>query len=210
MRIVSGEQIGVDAGDRSPEGRMADDGAVPARYPPKVLRTNPGGRRALALLAGLLCTFLAACDYTVPLVTRPAVDVDRAGAGLWERTRDDGQHERLLVLLLDEHRYLVSYPAGADNAMFATASFWRGAGMTLVQLDWFGAADGTLPDSDRTFQYAAYSLEDDSLRIRLLNPDVVDRHAGSPAALRDAIESNRDDPNLFRNELLFRRSGAGG
>lgn len=159
------------------------------------------------LLIGLALVAVTACDYTVPLVTTPDIDIDRSGIGVWERTGDDARGERLLILPLGEREYMVSYPAGAGNAMYARAAFWRGAGTTLVQLDWIGTARGEPPDGERTYQYAAYDLADDVLRIRLLNPDVVDRDIDTPSRLAAAIESNRGDPDLFREPMRFRRAG---
>lgn len=159
-------------------------------------------KRVLVSLAGAV---LAACDYTVPLVAAPQIDIDRSGIGVWERSGGSARGERLLVLPLGEKEYLVSYPAGAGDAMYARGAFWQGAGTTLVQLEWIGTARGEPSDSERTYQYAAYELEDDVLRIRLLDPDVVDRDIDTPSQLAAAIESNPGDPDLFRAPMRFRR-----
>ena len=60
---------------------------------------------------------LAECDYTVPLVNTPEIDIDRSVVGLWQRSREDGKTESLLVLPLNKHEYMVSYPAGSKDAM---------------------------------------------------------------------------------------------
>lgn len=158
-----------------------------------------------AILGAAAAVLLAACDYTVPLVTTPRVDIERAAVGLWERTGDQASGERLLILPLGDREYLVSYPSGADNAMFARGALWRGAGLTLAQLDWVGTAQGKLPDDDRTFQFASYVIESGVLRVRLLNPEVVDRDISTTPGLVEAIESNAGDPDLFREALVFRR-----
>lgn len=157
------------------------------------------------LLIGLAVAAVAACDYTVPLVVTPKIDIDRAGIGLWERSGGNAQEERLLVLPLGDREYLVSYPAGAGNAMYARGTLWRGAGTTLVQLDWIGTARGKLPDGERTYQFASYAIEDNVLRIRLLNPDVVDRDIPSTSRLAGVIEAKRDDLDLFRKPWQFKR-----
>ncbi len=76
---------------------------------------------------------------------------------------------------------------------------------TLVQLDWFGTAQGKLPDDNRTFQYAAYKMESDVLRLRLLNPDVVAKDIASSEALAKAIADNQGKSDLFREEMVFRK-----
>lgn len=155
----------------------------------------------------LLAIVLAACDYTVPLVEAPLHVIDASGVGLWQRTNDRGHAEQLLVLPLGEREYLVSFPAGTQGAMYARATQWRGAALSLVQLDWFGTAEGRLPDDGRTFQYADYALDGDTLRLRLLNPEVVPGSVTTRAALAEAIAANATHPALFRDPLVFRRAG---
>jgi hypothetical protein len=154
----------------------------------------------------VLALTLAACDYTVPLVAEPVHVIDASSVGLWQRTNDRGHTEQLLVLPLGEREYLVSFPAGSRGAMYARATHWRGAAVSLVQLDWFGTAEGKLPDDGRTYQYADYALDGDVLRLRLLNPEVVPNSVATSAALAEAITRHADHPALFRDPLVFRRT----
>jgi len=151
----------------------------------------------------VLCVTLTGCDYTVPLVKSPGTDMDRSVIGRWQRSEADGQTESLLVLPFNKREYMVCYPAGSDDAMFARASLWHGDGMTLVQLDWFGTARGSLPDDNRTFQFVAYAVDGERLTVRLLNPEVVDKDVASAEDLAQALDVNRDDPALFRSEMVF-------
>ncbi len=157
------------------------------------------------LLTGILCALLAGCDYTVPLVTTPTIHIDRSALGLWQRTVGKGKTQDLLILPLSDKEYLISFPAGAKNAMFARACLWRGDGLRLVQVDWFGTARAKLPKDDRTYQYASYAIDGDTLTVRLLNPQVVPKDVNSTKALVKAIEENRHNPNLFRDAMVFRR-----
>ncbi len=157
------------------------------------------------MLLAVLCILLVGCDYTVALVGTPMVPIDRSVLGLWQRRSNNGQTERLLVLPLKPQEYLVSFPADSPKAMFARGCLWHGGGMTLVQLDWFGTAEGKLPMDARTFQYASYAVSGNTLRTRLLNPEVVKKTVASPAALARAIEADRADPRLFRNEMVFKK-----
>ena len=151
------------------------------------------------------CGLLAGCDYTVPLAMTPEMGIDAEVVGLWQRTIEEGQLERLLVLPLSKQEYLVSFPAGATNAMFARACLFRAAGKTLVQLAWFGTAKATVPEGNRVFQFAACTLAGDRLTVRLLNAERVNRDAKSADELAKAIADNKDKPDLFRDEMVFSR-----
>ncbi len=157
------------------------------------------------LAALLVCGMLIGCEYAVPLVKAPAIAVDPAAVGVWERTKGDGQTERLLVLPLGEREYLVSFPAGAKDAMFARACLCRTAGITLVQLTWLGTARAKLPEDGRVFQFATYAITGDRLGVRLLNSEVVKKEAASAEELAKAIAADKDKPDLFREEMVFTR-----
>ncbi len=156
----------------------------------------------------LLCAvggLLAGCDYTVPLVKTPETAIDRGLVGLWQRVGEEGKEQRLLVLPLSKVEYLIVFPAGEEDAMYAKGCIWRGASLMLLQLDWFATAQAKFPENDRTFQYASFVREGDTLKFRLLNPDIVSRDLASTDALTKAITENKDDPKLFGRETVFQR-----
>ena len=159
-------------------------------------------RMLLMAAAGAL---LAGCDYTVPLVKTANLPIDPAVVGLWQRTGGDNKVERLLVLPLSRQEYLVVFPAGSEDALYARGCLWRGGSTTLVQLDWFGTARGGLPDDTRTFQYASYRVESGTLTCRLLNPDVVPRELASSDALAKAIADSQDNPTRYRDGMVFQK-----
>lgn len=158
-----------------------------------------------ALLLAACAIALAGCDYTVSLVKTPERAPDDALVGLWERTTLQGEVQRLLVLPLNDTEFLLSFPAGSKDAMFARVTQTEAAGLPLLQLTWFGTAQGVTPDDARIYQYAACTVEGDTLKGRLLNADVVDRESASPAALVAAIEANRQAAKLFRDTWEFTR-----
>ena len=158
------------------------------------------------MIVSAVCVLLAAgCDYTVPLVKTPNLPVDSAVVGLWRRTAGDNTGERLLVLPLSKQEYLVVFPAGTKDAMFARGCLWRDGDTPVVQLDWFGTGRGSLPDDHRTFQYATYALDQDTLSIRLLNPDVVAADITASDALADAVTDHKNHPDLFREKMVFEK-----
>ncbi len=163
-------------------------------------------KRAILLAAAV---WAGACDYTVPLEEAPAREIDRRVIGRWERTRESGEVDRLLVLPMGPREYLVMYvfPSGMPDALFGRA--WpieRDDEPGWVQLHWFGAGRGQVPDADAPiYQVAWYRYEDEELAIRLLNPEVVSPEATTAGELAQAIEENRDHADLFREEAVLTR-----
>lgn len=157
------------------------------------------------ILICVACTLMAGCDYTVPLVKTPDAKIDTALVGSWEKSGSDGNAENLLVLPMSEHEYMVAFPAGSKNAMFARGCIWRSETTILVQLNWFGTIKGKLPEDNRTYQFASYTVDGDSLTVRLLNPDVVTKSVKSSEELVGGIVDNKNDPKLFREEIVFQK-----
>ena len=159
-----------------------------------------------ALLLLTFCILVAGCDYTVPLATTPDLDRDPALIGLWQTKADDGKPQSLLVLPLGIREYLVSFPAGTSDAMFARAFLFRTVDRTLVQVEWIGTAAGKVPEDRRVYQYAAYTLTANELSLRLLNPDVVKRDAVSAGDLTLAMADHAKDSDAFRKPMVFTKT----
>lgn len=153
----------------------------------------------LLLVLGLL----GGCEYTVPLVKSPQSEIDRSLVGLWQRTKDDGQVEQLCVLPLDQREYLVSYPSGQKESMFARGCLCRLADQTGVQLQWFGTGEGKLLEDNRAYQFVSYSLAADTLTVRLLSSDVIRKEAATTEELATAIAANQANPALFKEPMVF-------
>ena len=160
--------------------------------------------KANGFLVALAC-LAAGCDFTVPLATRPQRPLDKAVVGLWHRSAENGSDETLLVLPLSPEEYLVAYPAGGRDTMYARGCLCRASGLDLVQLEWFGTARGTTPDDKRVYQYVAYRIMGDEIAIRLLNADVVSRKVQSASELKAAIAAASSATNLFRETMTFTR-----
>ena len=162
-------------------------------------------KKLLMLMAAI---FLVGCDYTIPLVTTPETTIDKSILGLWQTKGDDGKTFQLLVLALDAKEYLVSYYSTAKDGMFARACLCQTDGKTLVQLNWFGNAEGKPADDGdhRVYQFMSYSLSDGKLTVRPLNTDVVSGDTASTKELAKAIADNRDNPKLFREAITFTKA----
>jgi len=158
----------------------------------------------IPLLPVLACLLLAGCDFTVPLVEKPALDIDKSVIGLWEKPKPDGgQPERLLVLPLGRQEYLVAFTGNGTNSLYARACLCKTADLSLVQLTWIGNSEGEAAADDRIYQFASYTVTGRKLSLRLLNPETVGRDAKSTAALTKAIEANKASPALFREPMEF-------
>ena len=157
-------------------------------------------------LALVCAALLAGCDFTVPLAPTSDTPIDNALVGAWERTTNNGARQRLLVLPLSKTEYLVSFPAGEKDAMFARATLCKTADLTLVQLAWFGTAQGVTPEDGRVYQYASYAVTGDTLKGRLLNAEVVDRDVSSTAASPHPSQPNRKAPNVYAPQGGYTRA----
>ena len=158
------------------------------------------------LLTALACALLfAGCDLTVPLVESPDTEIDASLVGLWQRWSGDGKVELLLVLPLNEREYLVSYPSGSKDAMFARGCVCRAVDRTLVQLGWLGTDRLQLPENDSLFQFVSRSAAGDTITVRLLNSEAMGRIVASTEELAKALAKNGNPLDLFREAMVFAR-----
>ncbi len=157
-----------------------------------------------SIVSCLMALFLLnGCEYEWPLVAQPEEEIDQRLVGVWRRELSDGDEERLLIFPMSDREYLVSFPVGATDAMFARAALWREEGMTLVQLEWFGNAKALVPNDEPRYQYASYQMENGRLEIRLVNSSIVGGKQESAEALKAAILAKREDPAFYRESKTF-------
>ncbi|AKJ65011.1 hypothetical protein [Kiritimatiella glycovorans] len=151
----------------------------------------------------LVACLLSACEYTVSLSDKPSSARDPGLTGAWESVKAGGDVDRLTVLPLNEKTYLVVFDPSGSDAIYARAHHVEPAGVELVQLRWLGAADGSMPEGGRVYQYAAYELVEGKLQVRLLSKDAVPTDVDSARKLRAAIASHRNGAELFRDPMVF-------
>lgn len=157
-----------------------------------------------AYLLALGCCFLMGCEYTVPLLVTPQHPIDPSLVGQWQRTSSNDP-ETVLVLPWSDQEYLVVFPANKPNAMYARATLTPVASIPLLQLKWFGTAQGDLPTDPRVYQFVTFSRQDDRVTVRLLNSEVISKSISTSDALMQAIIQNKDKPNLFQEPMYFSR-----
>jgi len=153
----------------------------------------------------LLCIFVFGCDYTVPVIKSPGLKIDRDIIDLWTRPGGNGDTERLAVLPLSEREYLISFTGQGGESLYARGWTFRLGNLELVQIEWLGTSEGEPPETDRVFQYCSWSLEADTLEVRLINPEAVDKNIKSREALKAAIKNAQDSPDLFKKPMLFEK-----
>jgi len=154
------------------------------------------------LIAAAAGAALAGCEYAVPVAKEPSGKADRALVGVWNRVQA-GHTERLLVLPMSEKEWLVSLPSNTEDAMFARAWPVRAAGLDLVQLQWIGTARGALPEDDKIYQLAAWTIEGDTLTVRMVNGIGVG--ATSAKDLIRELAAQKDRADFFREPMVYER-----
>ncbi len=163
------------------------------------------GRR-IVFFSAIIALLAVGCDYELQLAEEATESLNPELVGLWERVDSRGREERLLVLPQNDKEYLISFPAAEDYAMFGLTRLWAGEEMALMQIDWFGTAQAKLPEDDRTLQYADFSLENETLTVRLLNPEVISDDIDTREDFIHALRENLENSELFRkDEMRFKK-----
>ncbi len=166
-------------------------------------------KSALVWLAAVVVV-VAGCRYAAPLVEEAQVPVDPQVLGLWQGVPDEGEEpdedERMLVLAYSDTEYLVHYPFSVEDGMYFRAYPIEIGETSCVQIRLAGTTDGP-PEEEMQDRYdvVSYAIEGDTLTLRTLNSELVDKEVKLPVALRHAFEQNQDNPELFTNPARFRR-----
>jgi hypothetical protein len=130
----------------------------------------------ITVTAALLA--LVACNYDVPLTTRPTRPVDSRLVGKWSLAPDKDEH-------------LISYAIFYDGDLYR-AYHSDVAGLPLISVQ-------NLNDSERKYLYVAWSLPEDGKRLTLrsVSTDVIPPATKSRAAIVKLIAQNRENPKLL-------------
>jgi hypothetical protein len=152
---------------------------------------------------------IAGCGgYQVPLTEEHNILIDQSILGLWEEVphgdKPPDPDERMLILKYTDTEYLVHYPAGKDGMYFRGYPI-KVEGVSCVQVQLIGAADGDIKKEDRKYHVISYKLSNGELEIRTLNTDLVDKNLQDSAGLRQAFLKYKDNKALFTNPGKFRR-----
>jgi hypothetical protein len=140
-------------------------------------------------LCALACT---ACQYDVPITSAPSRKGQEQLLGDW--TSDDGK-EKLKLRSLDDNIYIVYY----DGDLF------RAYHSDVAETPFASVQD--LNSSDRKYAYVIWKLSDDgkNLRLRSVNDKVVPKQTNDSAAVVALLTKNAGNPDLFGEEIEFRK-----
>jgi hypothetical protein len=144
-------------------------------------------------LAFCLCVLaFAACQYEAPITSSPTRKVQDQLLGNW--ISDDGK-ENMRVRRLDDSTYVVYY----DGDLF------RVHHSDLAEMSFASVQD--LNSNDRKYAYVVWKLSDDGKRLTLesINNKIIPKETTDSAAVAALLTKNARNPELFGEEIEFRK-----
>ena len=148
--------------------------------------------RVAGVAIGLCTLAFTSCNYDVPITSAPTRKVEERLLGDW--TSDDGK-EKLKLRSLDGSVYIVYYdgdPFRAYHSDVAETPF------ATVQ---------DLNSNDRKYAYVVWKLSDDGkhLTLRNVSDKVISKETKDSAAVVALLTKNARNPELFGEEIEFRK-----
>jgi len=133
-----------------------------------------------------------ACQYDVPITSAPTRKVQEQLLGNWKSI--DGKEE-LKVRSLDDSVYILYY----DGDLF------RAYHSDVAETPFVSVQD--LNSRDRKFAYVVWKLSDDgkNLKLRNVNDKVIPKETKDSAAVVALLTKNARNPELFGEEIEFRK-----
>jgi len=151
---------------------------------------------------------IVGCDYQVPLTEEHNISIDPSVLGIWEGVTDGDKpsnpDERMVILKYADTEYLVHYPTGKDGLYFRAYPI-KVEGVSCVQIQQIGTADGDIGKEGRKYHVISYTLSNGNLEITMLNTDLVGKNLPDSTGLRQAFLKHKDSKDLFKNPGKFRR-----
>lgn len=148
--------------------------------------------RIVSVVVGLCSLAFTACQYDVPITSAPTRKVQEQLLGNWKSA--DGKEE-LKVRSLDDSVYIVYY----DGDLF------RAYHSDVAETPFASIQD--LNSSDRKYAYVIWKLSNDGkdLRLRNVNDTIVPKETKDSAAVVALLTKNAVNPDLFGEEIEFRK-----
>lgn len=152
---------------------------------------NPTWLR-VGVVIGLCFLAFTACQYDIPITSAPTRKVQEQLIGNWKSI--DGK-EDLRIRSLDDSVYIVYY----DGDLF------RAFHSDVAETPFASVQD--LNSSDRKYAYVTWKLSDDGkvLRLRSVNDKAVPKETKNSAAVVALLTKNAQNPELFGEEIEFRK-----
>jgi hypothetical protein len=134
----------------------------------------------------------AGCNYEVPITSSPTRKVQERLLGNW--TSSDGKEE-MRIRRLDDSIYIVYY----DGDLF------RAYHSDIAEIAFVSVQD--LNSADRKYAYIVWKLSEDGrhLSLRNVSDKVIPKETKDSATVVALLTKNADNPELFGEEIEFRR-----
>ncbi len=145
------------------------------------------------VVAFCICTLaFTACQYEVPITSDPTRKVQERLLGDW--TSDDGK-EKLKLRRFDDSTYIVYY----DGDLF------RAYHSDVAETAFASVQD--INSNDRKYAFVVWKLSDDGKRLSLRNVSdkVIPKETRDSTTVVALLEKNAHNPDLFGEEIEFRR-----
>jgi len=132
------------------------------------------------------------CNYELPITLSPTRKVQEQLLGNW--TSSDGK-EKMRVRRLDDSVYIVYY----DGDLF------RAYHSDIEETPFVSVQD--LNSNDRKYAYVVWKLSDDGshLSLRNVSDKVIPKETKDSATIVALLTKNAHNPELFGEEIEFRR-----
>ncbi|HEY2568545.1 MAG TPA: hypothetical protein VGI25_04415 [Candidatus Udaeobacter sp.] len=133
-----------------------------------------------------------ACEYDVPITSSPTRKVQEQLLGNWVSL---DSKENMRVRRLDESTYVLYY----DGDLF------RAYHSDVAEMPFASVQD--LNSNDRKYAYVTWKLSDDGKRLTLRNVKnkVIPKETRDSAAVTALLTKNARNPDLFGEEIEFRK-----
>jgi len=164
------------------------------------------------VLLCLICALpIAGCLYEHPFVEEDVLPIDANLVAVWEEVPpevdDPGERGRLTAIRFSDTEYLIHYPSNEDGGYFRGYLVRLGE-KTYIQIEAIAGSAGPLPPRNkRRFHLASYSVKNDQLQLRMVDPDQLPEQPKDSEALRKGFMDAEDHPDLFDEPGTFRRLG---
>lgn len=164
-------------------------------------------KKLMPVFLAATTALLSGCEYEAPLSEEHSISLDPSILGLWEEVPRHGTNsspEQILVLPYSDTQYLIQYPV-RDDAIYYRGYLINLEGTVCLQLQVIGTDEGPLEEEKDLFHVASYSFEKGSMKVSVLNTDLVGKECKTTETLQKAFLENIDNKDLFTHPGWFRK-----
>lgn len=151
----------------------------------------------LAFLAYSL--LFSGCLHDVPITEAPTRKINEQFLGDWiARNDENGETVRMKVAKLDDYKYVVYFDRNLYRAYHSDV-----ANIPFVTVQ-------DLDTKEQKYSYSVWELDTNGILIgRSVNEKVVPDETKNSKAVRELLQKNIENPNLFNKPMKFTREKKG-